>query len=118
MPSDPLASGLACPNAGSKSETRKRKRASGANRVIESAPRSRPQDRYDQLWSSSIGRIRAGKIQPDAVLAAGKPDRRRGLTLIARPSPEARKHVAAFLRQLRRLEPDQYYYAPSQLHVT
>jgi 2'-5' RNA ligase len=45
-------------------------------------------------------------------------DRRRGLTLIARPSAEVRERVAKFLRELRRLEPEQYYYARTDLHLT
>ena len=74
--------------------------------------------RYDQLWSGAIGRIRAGEIQIDPVLQARTPDRRRGLTLIGRPSPGVRQSVSAFLRELRRLEPDQYYYTASEFHIT
>jgi 2'-5' RNA ligase len=40
------------------------------------------------------------------------------LTLIARPSADVRKSVMTFLRELRRLEPNQYYYAASDLHLT
>ena len=74
--------------------------------------------RYDQLWSTTVGTIRAGTVETDPVLAAGTPDRRRGLTVIARPSPHVRRRVAAFLGQLREIEPDQHYYAPSELHLT
>jgi 2'-5' RNA ligase len=73
---------------------------------------------YDQLWSSAFGRIRAGKVDVDPILKAGVPDRRRGLTVIARPSAGNRRSVAVFLRELRRLEPDQYYYTPSEFHLT
>jgi 2'-5' RNA ligase len=78
----------------------------------------RLQKRYDELWSDAIGKIRAGKIESDRVLAAGSVDRRRGLTLIARPSAAARERVLKFLRELRRLEPDQHYYPASDLHLT
>ena len=74
--------------------------------------------RYDELWSAAIGKIRTGAIEIDPVLAAGTPDPRRGLTLIARPSLKVRRSVVAFLRELRRFEPDQHYYAPSDLHLT
>jgi hypothetical protein len=73
---------------------------------------------YDQLWLSALGRIRTGKIDMDPVLQARAPDRRRGLTIIARPAPAVRYSVASFLRGLRRLEPDQYYYTRSELHQT
>jgi len=65
-----------------------------------------------------MGKIRAGRIERDPVLQGGLPDQRRGLTVIARPSPAVRRCVADFLRELRRLEPDQYYYTPSEFHVT
>jgi 2'-5' RNA ligase len=80
--------------------------------------RRRLQKRYDSLWSAAIGKIRTGKIESDRVLAAGSVDDRRGLTLIARPSADVCKKVAAFLRKLRRLEPNQYYYARADLHLT
>jgi 2'-5' RNA ligase len=80
--------------------------------------RRRLQKRYDNLWSTAIGKIRMGKIESDRVLADGLVDRRRGLTLIARPSVEVRKKVATFLRELRRLEQGQYYYARADLHLT
>jgi 2'-5' RNA ligase len=74
--------------------------------------------RYDQLWSEAIGKIRTGEIQIDAVLQARTPDQRRGLTLIGRPSAGVRQSLSAFLRELRRLEPDQYYYTASEFHIT
>lgn len=83
-----------------------------------SAIRERLRERYDRLWSANIGKIRDGAIQQDAVLASGLPDKRRGLTAIARPFPQVRRRVAEFLDDLRRLEPDQHYYAASEFHVT
>jgi 2'-5' RNA ligase len=73
---------------------------------------------YDELWSGAVGRLRRGKPDLDPVLAAGRPDLRRGLTLMTRPTPEVRQRVAAFLRELRKLEPEQYYYSAWELHVT
>jgi 2'-5' RNA ligase len=73
---------------------------------------------YDRMWSVAIKKIRAGKIELDPILAARLPDRRRGLTLMVCPSPDARRRVTEFLGELRRLEPKQHYYAPSELHLT
>jgi 2'-5' RNA ligase len=73
---------------------------------------------YDRMWSAAIKKIRAGKIKIDPILAARLPDRRRGLTLMVRPSRDARRRVMKFLRELRRLESDQHYYAPAELHLT
>lgn len=91
---------------------------SGPTQVLQSGARVRLQERYDRLWSVTIGKIQAGNIEPDPILAAGLQDRRRGLTVVALPSPHVRHHVAALLGQLRDIEPDQHYYAPSELHVT
>ncbi len=70
------------------------------------------------MWSTAGKKIRAGKVEIDPVLAARRPDRRRGLALMVRPSRDTRQRVMTFLRELRRLEPDQHYYAPSELHLT
>jgi 2'-5' RNA ligase len=73
---------------------------------------------YERLWAASVGRIRSGDVELDPVLADGRPDPRRGLTVVARPSPEVRSRVAGFVDRLRELEPDQHYYGPLELHVT
>jgi 2'-5' RNA ligase len=52
------------------------------------------------------------------LLAEGSPDQRRGLTVIAQPSTNVRRHVNAFLDRLRQIEPDQHYYAPTEFHIT
>ena len=78
----------------------------------------RLQARYDDLWSASVGLLKAGKLELDPILEARLPDQRRGLTVIARLSSVVRGRVVVFLRQLRHLEPDQHYYAPSELHLT
>lgn len=75
-------------------------------------------DRYGQLWSNAIGRIRSGNIEIDPVLARKEVDRRRGMTLLFRPSPQVRQRVGEFLEELRKLEPEQHYYHPGELHVT
>lgn len=74
--------------------------------------------RYDEMWQGAVGKIRAGQVNCDPILAAQAPDLRRGLTLVARPSPAVRRRVTAFIKRLRALEPDQHYYHPTELHVT
>jgi 2'-5' RNA ligase len=90
----------------------------GADPKLQNHPRDWLRERYDQLWSATVGLIREGKIELDSILASGQPDPRRGLTVIARPAPAVRQRVAAFVRELHDLEPDQYYYAPSEFHLT
>jgi 2'-5' RNA ligase len=88
------------------------------DKILPSTERDRLRTRYDRLWSETIERVRSGKIELDPVLEARVPDERRGLTVIARPSPAIRRRVALFLKELRILEPDQYYYTSSEFHLT
>ena len=74
--------------------------------------------RYAQLWDGAIDFVRRGEIIIDPLLARREADRRRGLTVLARPAAEIQQSVDAFLNQLRAIDPDQYYYHPSELHVT
>jgi 2'-5' RNA ligase len=57
-------------------------------------------------------------VDVDPVLAARVADQRRGLTVIARPSPAVRQRAGELVRDLRDLEPDQHYYRPGELHLT
>jgi 2'-5' RNA ligase len=93
-------------------------RKRGLSPMTQKSVRPRLQKRYDHMWSAAVNKIRAGKVDLDPVLAARLPDRRRGLALMVRPSRETRRRVMKFLHELRRLEPDQHYYAPSELHLT
>ncbi len=83
-----------------------------------SGPRVRLRKHYDRLWSEAVDRIRSGTIELDPVLRARARDQRRGLTVIAGPSRPVREEVATFLKELRHLEPGQYYYIAPELHVT
>src|SRR5580704_5370580 len=86
--------------------------------AVESAVCRRVRKLYDQMWHSGIGKVRANQIEPDLVLAASKVDCRRGLTLIARPAAGVLNKVNKLLQDLHRLEPNQYYYVPSDIHLT
>jgi len=88
------------------------------DQIRQDATRDRLRTLYDQLWSETIGKIRAGRIESDPVLEDRVQDQRRGLTVITRPPPAVRQCVTLFLGQLRRIEPTQYYYSPSEFHVT
>jgi 2'-5' RNA ligase len=74
--------------------------------------------RYSQFWDGAIDFVRRGEINIDPLLARREPDRRRGLSVAARPSAELQHQVDAFLNHLRQIDPDQYYYHPAELHVT
>jgi hypothetical protein len=61
--------------------------------VRQNHPKDWLRGRYDQLWSATVGLIREGKIELDSILASGRLDPRRGLTVIARPSSAVRQRL-------------------------
>ena len=44
-------------------------------------------------------------------------DRRRGATLLIRPSATVSLQISQVLADLGQIEPDQYFYDPAELHV-
>ena len=75
-------------------------------------------ERYTGLWNGAIDDVREGRVTIDPLLASRAPDRRRCITLLARPSAAVQQSVAGFLDELRAIDPEQYYYHPTELHVT
>lgn len=76
------------------------------------------QDQYDKMWLAAETAFAAGAPSLDPHLPGKANDDRRGATLLIRPSAAVAAAVGRTLAELRRLEPDQYYYAPEALHVT
>jgi 2'-5' RNA ligase len=75
-------------------------------------------DQYDAIWSQGQAAFAAGAPALDVQLLDKVSDRRRSATLLIRPGAAVAARVAATLEQLRRLESEQYYYRPDELHVT
>ncbi|MBC3540691.1 2'-5' RNA ligase family protein [Rufibacter sediminis] len=75
------------------------------------------QDHYTQLWKQSEKEFAAGNYELDRLLGSPQ-DTRRGLTLVARPTPAVIQEIQNLLRDLASLEPEQYYYPASDLHLT
>jgi len=72
---------------------------------------------YDKLYSDAIRKIRSGGYETDPLI--GSPyDKRLGLTLIIRPDIRVKNKFRQFLDELKTLEPRQYYYPASDIHVT
>ena len=81
------------------------------------AARSKLDIHYDAMWNSAFAAVAGGAIDHDPHPAAG-PDRRRGLTLIARPSTTLCARFAVMLDRLTNAEPQQYRYPVADMHVT
>lgn len=73
---------------------------------------------YDMLWNTSFDALSRGEIEIDRYITNPAADRRRGLTLIFRPTDEVKSNILAFVEETRQLEPDQYSYPEASLHFT
>ncbi len=72
---------------------------------------------YDILYTDSILKIQKDNyILDDKIYATS--DLRRGITLIIRPSQEVKKNIQLFLDEIKTIEPDQYFYPNSDIHIT
>ncbi|WP_161888035.1 2'-5' RNA ligase family protein [Pontibacter russatus] len=72
---------------------------------------------YDELWENALQKFQASAFEPDPFLNSAEDDRF-GLTLLFRPDAAVKESIGAFLQELRQVEPAQYYYPASDLHVT
>ena len=72
---------------------------------------------YDKFYNDAIQKIRSGQYETDHLI--GSPlDKRLGVTLLIRPDEQVRVQIQKFLAALRVIEPEQYYYPSSDIHVT
>ena len=75
------------------------------------------QQHYNQLYKHSMAEIASDNYEIDAFLNTDHDDRF-GLSLIIRPSLEIKHEIQRFLRELQSVEPHQYYYPNSDIHIT
>ena len=77
-----------------------------------------PREVYERLWSEAADAFERGGPRLDPFLLNRGGDRRRGVTLVARPDAEVRARVEDFLRAAAATAPDQHFYQPAELHLT
>ncbi len=75
------------------------------------------QQHYQALWQQSLVKFEQQQFDTDALLTAID-DSRYGVTLLARPSEQVKQQIRHHLAELMQLEPQQYYYPVSDLHLT
>ena len=75
------------------------------------------ENHYKKLYHDSIDKIYSENYHIDTLIDS-KNDRRFGLTLIIRPSNEIKKKIQNFLKNIKEIEPNQYYYPNSDIHIT
>jgi len=85
--------------------------------MTDTSASTRLQDHYDAMWDGAFPAVASGEVDCDTQLHAGS-DRRRGLTLIARPGRALRARFDSLLDRLAIAEPEQYRYPAADMHVT
>jgi 2'-5' RNA ligase len=86
--------------------------------MLEVATSPEIQATYDAIWARGEAALAAGQVEVDPHLADRTADRRRGATLVIRPSAAVQAAVADVLAGLAQAEPGQHYYRPDELHGT
>lgn len=72
---------------------------------------------YTALYNESIEKIVTNTYQIDNQIDSLS-DRRFGITLLIRPDSQTKKNIQDFLDELKQINPDQYYYPSSDIHIT
>lgn len=74
-------------------------------------------EHYNQLYKTAAEAILSGKYNLDSHIKDSS-DSRFGITLLARPSKKVNAEIQQFLNHLKAVEPAQYYYPNSDIHIT
>ena len=72
---------------------------------------------YDKLYQESKTKIANGHYEIDELIDS-KDDYRFGITLVIRPDESTKTNIQQFLNEVKAIDPHQYYYQNSDLHIT
>ncbi|MEN7343916.1 MAG: 2'-5' RNA ligase family protein [Pseudomonadota bacterium] len=72
---------------------------------------------YQRIWEKGSRSILNGETDVDPMID-NPDDRRRGVTLILRPDASTLAQFQSVVRELKAIEPDQYFYAHNEVHIT
>lgn len=74
-------------------------------------------EHYNKLYQNSIHEIQSDSYQVDKLIDSDN-DKRYGITLLLRPDSSTKANIQKFLSEIKSIEPNQYFYPNSDLHVT
>ena len=74
-------------------------------------------EHYSELYKESVKKISSGKYEIDNLIDS-KSNKRFGITLLVRPSNEVKAKIEKLTIELKKAEPNQYYYPNSDIHIT
>jgi len=69
------------------------------------------------MWTAAFPKIKTGQVITDDQID-NPVDSRRGITLLIRPSQPVIDNIQQFLQKTKMIAPNQYYYPPTDLHLT
>lgn len=72
---------------------------------------------YNKMYNESVLKISSDHYEIDPMIHSDSDDRF-GLSLIIRPPIEVKDKIQKFLNELRSVEPHQYFYPNSDIHIT
>lgn len=74
-------------------------------------------EHYNTLFKTSSELILSEDYSIDSKISDDS-DKRFGITLLIRPNEEINNNIQVFLKELKKAEPEQYYYPNSDIHIT
>lgn len=74
-------------------------------------------EHYAKLYHETSPKLKAEQYELDPLIDSAT-DSRFGITLLLRPSDSVKEAIQGFLQQLYTIDPHQYYYPTSDLHIT
>jgi len=74
-------------------------------------------EHYNELFKTSSELILSENYTIDSKINDDS-DKRFGITLLARPTKEIKDNIQLFIQELKKTEPEQYYYPNADIHIT
>ncbi|HKO78666.1 MAG TPA: hypothetical protein VJU52_15725, partial [Flavobacterium sp.] len=74
-------------------------------------------EHYNRLYTDSIEKIKNDHYSIDNLIDSSS-DNRFGITVLIRPSFEVKNKIQDFLNELKKSNPNQYYYPNLDIHIT
>jgi 2'-5' RNA ligase len=74
-------------------------------------------EHYNTLFKTSAELILSENYTTDPMINDNS-DKRFGITLLIRPNEQIKINIQSFLKELKKTEPEQYYYPDSDIHIT
>ncbi len=79
---------------------------------------NREKEVYEELWKEAGAAFDSGTPRLDPFLRNRAGDKRRGITLIARPDSQVCLRINKILHEIAAVAPSQHFYHPSEFHIT